>query len=427
MRKWPLLIGIALALASAPPAAAVIGTIDRVPAATLLIPYFEVDTSDPNGVTTLIAIQNTSASAMVAHVTLWTDLGIPTQGFDVYLTGYDQQTIDLREVFVGRRLPVTADAGADYADTFSPKGQFSQDINFPGCTDDPDDFGFGDDGPLWTLPPDVPAFTPAQGADLRAAHTGLASPTYFGAGTCGARPFADGIARGFVTVDTMTQIFACTNISPASPGYFTGIADERNILAGDYVIIDPGLGTMEAYGAVPIEASSTDPLTRTDLSTIKYTFYGRMPSVAGHGWDHREALPALWGATFAAGRSALRVWRDPGAGVGTFPCGGPLPAPYDLPQAGIVAYDTEGNPAVPLAGFPFPAAAGHTEVGAGGLPVPVSNGWLFLDLNLPAPSGLFGTARQSWVTVVRRPEAGEDLSVGWDGVQLGPVVQPSAP
>lgn len=56
-------------LALAVPARAEIGTIDAVPAATLLLPYFEVDLTNPNGITTLFSVNNASASAAVAHVT----------------------------------------------------------------------------------------------------------------------------------------------------------------------------------------------------------------------------------------------------------------------------------------------------------------------------------------------------------------------
>ena len=40
-------LGAALCLALAAPAAAVLLTLDQVPAATLLLPYFEVDLDDP--------------------------------------------------------------------------------------------------------------------------------------------------------------------------------------------------------------------------------------------------------------------------------------------------------------------------------------------------------------------------------------------
>jgi hypothetical protein len=131
MRMLVLAVTLVVALAAIPGAAsAEIGVIDRVPAATLLLPHFEVDVDDPNGITTLLSINNASATAILAHVTLWTDQGIPTLAFDVYLTGFDVQTLNLRDVFNGI-LPVTADSGADPSDTISPQGPLSQDINRP--------------------------------------------------------------------------------------------------------------------------------------------------------------------------------------------------------------------------------------------------------------------------------------------------------
>ncbi|HEY0781016.1 MAG TPA: hypothetical protein VGE98_01065, partial [Thermoanaerobaculia bacterium] len=62
------------------------------PAATLLLPYFEVDLDAPNGATTIVSINNASPKSELARVVLWTDWGIPTLAFDVYLTGYDVQT-----------------------------------------------------------------------------------------------------------------------------------------------------------------------------------------------------------------------------------------------------------------------------------------------------------------------------------------------
>src|SRR4026209_2309250 len=117
-------------------ALAVIGTIDDVPAATLLLPYFEVDVDNPvSGVNTLFSINNASSTAVLTHVTVWSDQSVPVLDFDVYLTGYDVQTISLRDIFVSGIVPTTASAGQDSAgDTISPKGPVSQDINFASCT-----------------------------------------------------------------------------------------------------------------------------------------------------------------------------------------------------------------------------------------------------------------------------------------------------
>src|SRR6185295_3275684 len=110
------------------PAHAAICDGDNKPAATLLLPYFEVDTVRPDGVNTLFSISNAFATAQLAHVTFWTDLSVPIFDFNVYLTGYDMMTFDMRQMINGL-LPPSASAGQDPMDTISPQGAFSQDIN----------------------------------------------------------------------------------------------------------------------------------------------------------------------------------------------------------------------------------------------------------------------------------------------------------
>ena len=226
----------ALALVATTPASAEICTIDDVPAATLLLPYFEVDLGNTTGVNTLFSINNASASAAVAHVTVWTDQSIPTLDFDVYLTGYDVQTISMRDIFSGN-LPVTADDGADPADTISNQGDFSQDINFPGSS-----------GPC------VQAYTNPvldnfRVTNLRAAHTGENAPAY---GGCLGANYGDDIARGYVTVDSVTQ---CNLLFPSSATYFSGgIADTRNILWGDYFYINGGQDFAQGETLVHVES-----------------------------------------------------------------------------------------------------------------------------------------------------------------------------
>src|SRR5438876_9158832 len=68
-----------------------------LPAATLLLPYFEVETTAAagTGTTTLFTVTNTSRYPQIAHVTLWTDWAFPVLVFDLFLTGYDVQGINL--------------------------------------------------------------------------------------------------------------------------------------------------------------------------------------------------------------------------------------------------------------------------------------------------------------------------------------------
>src|SRR3954468_12269560 len=114
---------------------AVICAIDEVPAATLLLPYFAVDytSTDGTGQNTLFSVNNASATAVLAHVVVWSDLSVPVLDFNIYLTGYDVQTISLWDILHSGNLPRTASAGQDPTDTISPKGAFSQDINFASC------------------------------------------------------------------------------------------------------------------------------------------------------------------------------------------------------------------------------------------------------------------------------------------------------
>ncbi|HSU84712.1 MAG TPA: hypothetical protein VLR69_20020, partial [Thermoanaerobaculia bacterium] len=192
-------------------------TIGLAPAATLLLPYFEVDPSSGTGLTTLFSINNAAPQAVIANVTIWTDLGVATFSFPVYLTGYDVQTINMRDLFNGF-LPRTASAGQDPTDTISPKGLYSQDISFASCS---------------ALPP--PALPAAFVNHLRAAHSGQFSSVL---GGCAGQNLGDGRLRGYVTVDTVS---ACVPLAPGDPGYFGpgGIVTNDNVLWGDYIYVDP--------------------------------------------------------------------------------------------------------------------------------------------------------------------------------------------
>src|SRR3984893_12846406 len=69
------------------------------PAATLLLPYFEVETTS-RSTNTLFTITNTSRFPQIAHVVLWTDWSFPVLDFNIFLTGYDVQPINLYDVIV---------------------------------------------------------------------------------------------------------------------------------------------------------------------------------------------------------------------------------------------------------------------------------------------------------------------------------------
>jgi hypothetical protein len=277
-------------------AGAVICTVDDVPAATLLLPYFEVDAANANGVTTLFSVNNASATAVLAHVTVWTDLSYPVLDFNIYLTGYDVQSVNLRDVLNGV-LPQTASAGQDPGDTISPKGPLSQDINFASCT--------GLLPPPLQLPADFVAY-------LHAALTGVASSGVTGCASsvcCAAQAFGDNILRGYVTVDTVNN---CSLRFPSDSGYFgaSGDATNQNVLWGDAFFVNSAENFASGNPLVHVEADAQNPQTSVPG---QYTFYGRY--VAWQATDHREPLATdfavryLNGGAFNGG-TVLHVWRD---------------------------------------------------------------------------------------------------------------------
>jgi hypothetical protein len=368
---------------------AVVGTIDVTPAATLLFPYFEVDLSNPNGRTTVVTILAATPSATLAHVTFWTDLGIPTYAFDVYLTGYDMQPINLRDVFNGH-LPLTADAGEDFGDSVTNQGHYSQDVNFPGTT--------GPCGaPYSLIPSDVLA-------ELRAAHTGLPVPS---TGAFKGRDLGDSIARGFLTVDTVNS---CSQLLPNHPDYFATVASNQNYLLGDYLLVDLDNNFMESETAVHIEAS--------DSLLGHRTFYGRLASAAG-GIDRREPLPSHWalGAltdSCVSPIDELLVWRDPG--VETTPIGNPaiLPAPFPMPVSQATGFDDESR-VISLTTSLAPVATSSTRLVPDLFDPGTKLGWVFLDLDVGSGSD---DVRQSWVTVAHTWEG--RFATATNGVVLDP-------
>lgn len=389
------------------------------PAATLLLPYFEVELSRSNGMTTVFSINNASATAALAHVTVWSELSIPVLAFDVYLTGYDVQAINMRDILNGV-LPRTASDGQDPTDTISPQGPFSQDINFASCNA--------------ILP--QPQLDSTYVTHLQNSLTGKPSPIF--GGLCSA--FDSGTrARGYVTVDTVNQ---CSILTPRDPGYFisggNGVATNQNLLWGDFYFINRrriGAGWISRGGPlVHIRADATDAATSTPGN---YTFYGRY--VAWTAADNRQPLGTTFAARYLNGGafqtpSSFIVWRDAKVIQDPFICPailGVRPAWAPLGQEGIVVFDEQENVDLPIPppvfppppqgqAVPFRSEAQRVEVGGPDFPVAFDFGWTFLNLNTavplagPNPPADPATA-QAWVYVIYdttgRFSTGRDASV----------------
>jgi hypothetical protein len=390
--------------------------VPNAPAATLLLPYFEADLDNVAGSTTLFSVNNASATAILAHVTLWSDLSVPVFAFNIYLTGYDIQTINIRDVLLGT-VPRTASAGQDFNDQISPKGILSQDINFASCS-----------GQL--PPPVVPAVYQPY---LRSALTG--GPSSFHSGMCVGRNLGTpSIARGYVTIDTVNN---CTLRLPSDVGYISSDLTFQNTLWGDYMYINPSQDLAYGDALVHIPANFTDPQVNTPG---QYTFYGRYTS--WNAADRRVPLATNFVARFVAPKdfkttakarrrtalppsTELVVWRDPKVSAQAFTCG-TTPPWYPLTQEQVRAFDEQEQSQLPTFSTPpFPGATQRVTLASAAFPLTAYSGFLFLDLNTtvsgsPNPPE-DPAAAQAWVTILQRVQQGPNggrYDVGFRAIRL---------
>ena len=412
--KRPLLVFIAslsatlLATAFPTAAQAELCTTDAVPAATLLLPYFEVDLENPDCVTTLFSVNNASATPTLAHVTFWTDWSQPTLDFDMYLSGYDVITVNIRDVLEGN-IPITADLQSDPDDDISPHGlNPAWDASFDGCENI---FPFFNN----------PVITGDALDRLVNGHLGR--PVAVGGGLCMGHDHGDGIARGYITIDDVSR---CSLEFPSDDGYFGGlnpVATNENQLWGDFFIVDPPNNF--AFGESLVHVEAFDDFD-AGTSPTGYTFYGRYTAATG-GFDNREPLGTthavryLNGGPFNGGTD-LVVWRDSTSSSteSFYTCGvGPDWAP--LNETEVVAFDEEENavqvcigtgqiiispPTTPDDPTCFPLETQRVPFGEGDLAVPYDFGWAYLNLNID-DSGITGdvdfgsgTLAQSYVAAV---------------------------
>lgn len=461
MKRAILIMMVACLLALGGQSFAELCTIDAVPAASLLLPYFATNIGDANGngiadcadgtgVDTLFSINNASAAPALAHVTLWTDWTFPTLDFDIFLTGYDMQSVSLCNVIANGSLPVTADVQNDPDDTISPS-PWSQDTTVPSCARV---FPFPD-----------PIVTGGLLDRVQNGHAGYPVPSLLGdcvgeelngAGSCsgGSCP-AGTIARGYVTVDSVMQ---CSTVFPNEADYFeqggNGIANNKNVLWGDYFTVDRENNFAQGDNLVHIEAA--DSLGggagnggANDASG--YTFYGRYTFPDGS--DNREPLGTTWGARYLSGGdftggTRYNVWRDSTDGTVNnndgWACGlcvnGAGPAAWcPLNETQVVCFDEQEDceelcfifgggvispPDDPSDPVCFPLETQSTPVGVGDLDPSWPLGWCYLNLNhsfggspggAPWPPG-GGDIAQSYVSV--NHDALGRFSVGYSAIEL---------
>ncbi len=468
MKRTTWILPIMCLLVSGGPAFAELCTIDAVPAATLLLPYFEVDleANPGKGIDTLFTVNNASATPAIAHVSIWTDWSQPVLDFDIFLTGYDIQPVSLYNVLVSGNLPVTADEQSDQGqdggrvadptstcdgsvDSCSPHGDPTWDGSFdgtgvsvPGVADCIDIFPFFVN----------PLLIDTRLAEVQDKLSGKAVD-----GACFGADHDDLLARGYITIDNAN---VCSLLFAIDPGYFSdgvdaGIASNANQLWGDYFIVDPRNDFARGSNLVHIEADDQFTGAAND-----YTFYRRYTGPINSSEDNREPLGTTWSARYLMGggfdQTSLTVWRDAtitdvrGSG---FVCGSPGavdtgPSWHPMNETQVVAFNEAesfeilcgaffGPPGPPISppddpefGDPvcFPLETQRIEIGSDPLEPTYDFGWMYLNLNVGLdtprtgepgtdydPSGL-ETMAQSYVDVSY--SAFGSYSVGLPAIEL---------
>jgi hypothetical protein len=362
MKKYWLAGLVAVTTLLSPPARAEFGTLDVVPAATLLLPYFEVDIENDVSVRTIFTLRNPTGSAAIAHIMLFTDYGVGTLAFDVVVLAHSQQRFDLKDIIVSNSRELVNDSPVQ-----DPLPDPTEDALFANGFETGDLSGW--DGHLSDISIE----------ELRAYHTGaVASRT----GKVGGFAHGDSIARGYVLIDSVAT--AGIPDFPSAPGYFVsggfGFARNTNIFTGEYQMIDDPENSSIGNAMVHIEASGPGGTVPGD-----YTFYGRY--IAAVAADNREPLATQWNvrinnAGIFNGGTHYIYWRD--TKVSQLALTPPaLPSWYPLDQPILTATNDDGL-SVSIgndADSYFPLACGRVKADGTDLSLPYDQGFLQIDFS----------------------------------------------
>jgi hypothetical protein len=352
-----------------------------MPAATLLVPYFEVALYEPPATarTTVFTVTNVTRMPQIAHVTLWTDWAYPALTFNIFLTGYDVQSINLYDVLVrgviapGSGTSSETDEGARSLDN-DANPNFASNAGFT-CAH---------------LPGAIPA---SLLEDVRKTlTTGLTSAC----GTARVGGNHPSYATGYVTIDVTSL---CSPTLPTSASYYTTEILFDNALTGDVIQVDPkgnhaGGSPMVHIRAVP-EGGGAGSFPGTRLP---YTFYDRLTPGQARTIDRRQPLPSRFSARVLSDGlqsffTDIVLWRE--AVTGADASCDQYKANFGMTLAETIRFDEHENPAVISRTSPIPEAIDFTprapaaaRLNSGGLQFPgrptATNdlgGWLFINAN----------------------------------------------
>ncbi|HET7434790.1 MAG TPA: hypothetical protein VFN10_08765 [Thermoanaerobaculia bacterium] len=355
-----------------------------LPAATLLLPYFEVSATAPaqSASTTLFTIVNTVREPQIAHVTIWTDLAWPVLTFNLVLTGYDVQSVNLYDVLVRGVIPQTSNATTRGARSLA---NGANPHFFPTATDACAELRLGGPVPPLLQQQLLPALTRGSYSGGPAGVVGMSHPD---------------IAVGYATIDVTAT---CSNLLPSNPQYFQEILYD-NVLTGDYQYVNPNAATGNYAGGNPLVHIRALPEggpagAGATATNLPFTFYDRLTPAEVRQVDRRQPLPTTFAVRFIEGgptafQTKINIWRE----AVTAPNAGAEASAQNVMRIGeVIRFDERENPTevTPLTLLDppppdgetsprFPAAS-STLTGAGDFPALSGSGdvggWIYINLN----------------------------------------------
>ena len=373
-----------------------------MPAATLLLPYFEVDTRTRDGVDTLFTVTNVSQLPQIAHVTMWTDLGYPVIDFNIFLTGYDVQAISIYDL-LGPGLIAP------------PDGTTSDDHEGRRSLDN-------DDNPLLDIANCDVLARKIPISILTAMRRALVDgvDTKCGGARVGSA-HANGIARGFITIDVVES---CNTDTPVDASYYTGELLYDNVLIGDYQQIDRRNNSAQSGALVHIRAIPEGGSRLGATTELPRTFYA--PYQNGATTDRRQPLPSTFAARWidgseAAFQTTFKIWRE---GLTDAKAGCKVAVNASTPIVEFVRFDEDENPMMTVCDLPITCPpiritlpnASRIDASDSLLFPPNAEenvaGWMYMNLHNGRDA-----ASQNWVVVSM--EAAGRFSVDFDATALG--------
>ena len=368
-----------------------------LPAATLLLPYFEVDITAPisTAQTTIFTVVNTTRLPQIARLTVWTDLGFPVLWFNVFLTGYDAQAFNMYDILA---RGVISDGQITNA---KPAGSRSAPNN-----SNPN-FIPGSEQSCMQLPTILPSIL------LQDFQRALTVGTYSLCESSSRVGTAHANAAGYVTIDLVAT---CSPKGPLDAGYFDELLYD-NVLTGDWERISPNPATGNYAGGNPLvhiraipEGGAPGTVQATNLP---YTFYDRYTPAGNRRIDRRQPLPSTFVSRFIQGgptafETELQIWREGVTGAGSS-C--TVYGLNNMPTVDIVRFDERENPTVfttlpigtqPPRGLPSLPAVSRTHTASSNFPPLASSGdvggFLYLNLSNGGSANYSAAAGRDFVT-----------------------------